>query len=48
LYGSFVLIQAVRHRDYFLPIQGDEEAHAPPHTGRTAVLSVGLVGLAKV
>jgi Ca2+:H+ antiporter len=57
LYGSFVLIQTVRHRDYFLPIQGDdEEAHAPPPTGRTAVLSVGLlvvslvaiVGLAKV
>ena len=57
LYGSFVLIQTVRHRDYFLPIQGDdEEAHAPPPTGRTAVVSVGLlvvslvaiVGLAKV
>ena len=57
LYGSFVLIQTVRHRDYFLPIQSDdEEAHAPPPTGRTAVLSVGLlvvslvaiVGLAKV
>jgi Ca2+:H+ antiporter len=25
LYGSFVLIQTVRHRDYFLPIQGDDE-----------------------
>jgi Ca2+:H+ antiporter len=57
LYCLFILVQTVRHRDYFLPIQGDdEEAHAPPPTGRTAVLSVGLlvvslvaiVGLAKV
>ena len=31
LYGSFVFIQTVRHRDYFLPVQiDDEEAHAPP------------------
>ena len=57
LYGSFVFIQTVRHRDYFLPVQGDdEEAHAPPPADRTAVLSAGLllvslvaiVGLAKV
>ena len=28
LYGSFVFIQTVRHRDYFLPVErGDEEAH---------------------
>ena len=57
LYGSFVFIQTVRHRDYFLPVQGDdEEAHAPPPADRTAVLSAGLllvslvaiVGLAKI
>ena len=57
LYGSFVFIQTVRHRDYFLPVQtGDEEAHAPPPTDRVAVLSAGLllvslvavVGLAKI
>ncbi len=56
LYGSFVFVQTVRHRDYFLPIQtDDQEAHAPPPAGRTAVLSAGLllvslvaiVGLAK-
>jgi Ca2+:H+ antiporter len=56
LYGSFVFVQTVRHRDYFLPIQGDgEEAHAPAPPNRTAVLSAGLlvvslvaiVGLAK-
>ena len=36
LYGSFVFIQTVRHRDYFLPVPaGNEEAHAPrPPTRR--------------
>jgi Ca2+:H+ antiporter len=55
LYGSFVFIQTVRHRDYFLAVErGDEEAHAPP-SNRAAVVSAGLlvaalvavVGLAK-
>ena len=57
LYGSFVFIQTVRHRDYFLAVEGDDQnAHAPPPAGRTAVLSAGLlivslvaiVGLAKI
>ena len=57
LYGSFVFIQTLRHRDYFLPVQADnEEAHAAPPTGRTSVLSAGvllvslvaIVGLAKI
>ena len=57
LYGSFVFVQTVRHRDYFLPVEADhEEAHTPPPTNGTAVLSVGLlivslvaiVGLAKI
>lgn len=57
LYSSFVFVQTVRHRDYFLPVQtGDLEAHAPQPAGRTTVLSAGLlllslvavVGLAKV
>ena len=56
LYGSFVFIQTVRHRDYFLAAErDDEEAHAPPPSDRTAVVSVVLllaalvavVGLAK-
>ena len=56
LYGSFVFVQSVRHRDYFLPVQSDaQEAHAPPPADSTAVLSAGLllvslvaiVGLAK-
>jgi Ca2+:H+ antiporter len=55
LYGSFVFIQTVRHRDYFLPTEGGEEAHAPTPSGRTAAISaalllvalVAIVGLAK-
>ena len=57
LYGAFVFVQTVRHRDYFLPVDGgDEDAHAPAPSNRTTVLSAGLllasliviVGLAKV
>ena len=56
LYGSFVFVQTVRHRDYFLPVEyGDEEAHAPPPSNTTTAVSAGLllaalvavVGLAK-
>jgi Ca2+:H+ antiporter len=56
LYGSFVFIQTVRHRDYFLAVEtNDEEAHAPPPSNATTVVSAGLllaalvavVGLAK-
>jgi Ca2+:H+ antiporter len=57
LYGSFVFVQTVRHRDYFLPVQtADEQAHAPPPPARATVFSaallpvalVAIVGLAKV
>ncbi|MET0630392.1 MAG: ionic transporter y4hA [Xanthobacteraceae bacterium] len=56
LYGSFVFIQTVRHRDYFLAVErDDEEAHAPPPSNTTTIVSAGLllaalvavVGLAK-
>jgi Ca2+:H+ antiporter len=56
LYGSFVFVQTVRHRDYFLPIDvGSTEEHAPPPSNRRALVSLGLlivslvavVGLAK-
>lgn len=42
LYGTFVLIQTVRHRDYFLPEEGcnHEEIHAPPPSGKIAAISV--------
>jgi Ca2+:H+ antiporter len=56
LYGSFVFIQTVRHRDYFLPVaEEDEETHAPPPSNAVTLVSAGLlvaaliavVGLAK-
>jgi len=56
LYASFVFVQTVRHRDYFLPLEGGSEtAHAPPPSGLVALISAGLlvatliavVGLAK-
>jgi Ca2+:H+ antiporter len=57
LWGVFVFVQTIRHRDYFLPPDGaGEEAHLPPPTARAAWMSlllllvslVGVVGLAKV
>ncbi|MFO1407821.1 MAG: hypothetical protein U1F08_09860 [Steroidobacteraceae bacterium] len=56
LYGMFVFVQTVRHRDYFLPEDGGEDAHAaPPGTlatsGSVVLLTLSLVavvGLAKV
>ena len=45
LYGTFVFVQTVRHRDYFLPAEGsdDQEAHAAPPTTRIAVFGVLLL-----
>jgi Ca2+:H+ antiporter len=49
LYGGFVFVQTVRHRDYFLPVDsGDEEAHAPPPSNRTAAISAALLLVALV
>jgi Ca2+:H+ antiporter len=56
LYGAFVFVQTVRHRDYFLPAAEDDEEHAAAPSNRTTLLSAGLlvvslvviVGLAKV
>jgi Ca2+:H+ antiporter len=54
LYGSFVFIQTVRHRGYFLPVKGKgKKTHVPPDS--TALVSAALlltaliavVGLAK-
>jgi Ca2+:H+ antiporter len=56
LYGVFVFVQTVRHRDYFLPVGIDnEEIHAAPPPNWAAWTSLGLllmslvgvVGLAK-
>ncbi len=50
LYLAFVMVQTVRHREYFLPAEGQEEAHAaPPAAATTAVAGVLLlIGLAAV
>ncbi|MCU0950057.1 MAG: ionic transporter y4hA [Burkholderiaceae bacterium] len=58
LWGVFVFVQTVRHRDYFLPTLNaqDEDAHAPPPSVAVAwwsfatllVALIGVVGLAKV
>lgn len=49
LYGTFVLVQTVRHRNYFLPSDAtgkaasDEEAHAAPPSNKAAALSALLL-----
>lgn len=46
LYATFVSVQTVRHRDYFLPPKSkapDLDVHADPPTTREAVLSFGLL-----
>jgi Ca2+:H+ antiporter len=53
LYGLFVAVQTVRHRDYFLPITTagtviDAEEHATPPTGRQAAASLLLLVVALV
>jgi hypothetical protein len=49
LYGSFVFIQTIRHRDYFLPLEpDDEDAHAPPPSNTTTAVSAGLLLVALV
>jgi Ca2+:H+ antiporter len=56
LYGSFVFIQTVRHRDYFIALEGDnKEAQAPAPSNQATLVSallllaalVAVVGLAK-
>ena len=56
LYALFVLVQTVRHRDYFLPVGDGPEEHAAPPSHRVALTSLALlvvalvavVGLAKI
>ncbi|MDT9600632.1 calcium:cation antiporter [Sphingosinicella rhizophila] len=47
LYLTFVAVQSVRHRDYFLPpksLVADEDAHAaPPSNRRTAISALLLI-----
>lgn len=54
LYGSYVFVQTIRHRDYFV-VEPGEEHHAPPPSRAAAMASLALllvslvavVGLAK-
>ncbi len=45
LYGAFVFVQAVRHRDYFLPANAaaGEDVHAAPPSARRAAISAALL-----
>lgn len=46
LYATFVSVQTVRHRDYFLPPEGaaaDPEAHAPSPSNGQTLASAGLL-----
>jgi Ca2+:H+ antiporter len=44
LYGTFVFVQAVRHRAYFLPAEGSgSEEPVPPPSDRTAYISTALL-----
>jgi Ca2+:H+ antiporter len=47
LYGLFVIVQTVRHRDYFLPEESREE-HAEPPSDRDALISLALLTVALV
>lgn len=42
LYLSFVFVQTIRHRDYFL-MDGPDGAHGPPPPMRTALAAAGLL-----
>lgn len=51
LYATFVLIQTVRHRDYFLPAGDtgeDEDSHAEPPTNAQALVAFGMLVLALI
>jgi Ca2+:H+ antiporter len=45
LYGTFVLVQTVRHRDYFLPdaATGTDDEHAPPPSNKMTISSTVLL-----
>ena len=53
LYGVFIFVQTVRHRDYFLPdpetgLAADEEAHAQPPSSTAALVSLALLFISLV
>ncbi len=48
LYLTFVFVQTVRHRDYFLNADAAPDSHAAPPSGATAIASAGLLAAALV
>ncbi len=50
VYGLFVVVQTVRHRDYFLPVGevGSDDEHAPPPSDRATLTSLALLFVALV
>jgi Ca2+:H+ antiporter len=49
LYGLFVFVQTIRHRDYFLPVGShSDEEHADPPASRAALISLALLLVALV
>ena len=43
LYGSFLFVQTIRHRDYFLPVAAGVDEHAEPPSNKVARISAGLL-----
>lgn len=48
LYVTFLLVQTVRHRDYFLPPDDAADSHAAPPSAAAARLSLAALGVALV
>jgi Ca2+:H+ antiporter len=48
LYGTFILVQTVRHRDYFLPASDDQDDHAAPPSTRATGIAFGVLLVALV
>ncbi|WP_242007974.1 calcium:proton antiporter [Sphingomonas ginsenosidivorax] len=48
LYGTFVLVQTVRHRDYFLPATEGKDDHAAPPSTRATYIAFGVLLVALV
>lgn len=49
LYGVFVFVQTIRHREYFLPVEVEsEEEHLPPPPAAVAWMSLALLFLSLI
>ena len=48
LYATFVLVQTVRHRDYFLPATEGKDDHAAPPSRRATGIAFGVLVVALV